>query len=283
MKIYRLVLFIAMTPFFMGCASKAINPEDFSIEGQIYDLETDEVVPNVEINVNAIGWSCPEASDEDGIYIIDDDCLKFKKHLSNMNLKEESQLDFSIQFDHEDYRPTEISLTWSLDNNTFVPPEIYLEPVIHDLRCPIGKFECIDHPSGCCRDCPPRTYWKMENGEEICKSSRIDPLSESKHQSQYLQINVRANQATNLSFGVDGFPPDETEEMELAGWDESSRILTIIIVDDNRSLEINCIVENEDYRQRIEWPSDATAGIEDELQIKWDNEEKMFTKNWGIE
>ena len=63
---------MAITPFFMGCASKAINPEDFSIEGQIYDLETDEVVPNVEINVNAKGWSCSETSYEDGEYIIND-------------------------------------------------------------------------------------------------------------------------------------------------------------------------------------------------------------------
>ena len=276
---------MAMTPFFMGCASKAISTEDFSIEGQIYDLETDEVVPNVEINVNAKGWSCPEASDDDGEYIIDDDCLKFKKHLSNMNLKEESQLDFSMQFDCEGYRPTEISLTWSLDNKKYVPPVIYLEPVITpDLRCPIGKFECIDHPSGCCRDCPPRTYWKMENGEEICKPSNIDPLLESKHHlEEYLQINVKASQVTNLSFGVDGFPPDETEEMELADWDESSKILTIIIVDDNRSLEINCKVNNEEYRQKIEWEKDATVGLEDELQIKWNNEEKMFTPNWRIE
>ena len=286
MKNGKLVLFSALVMIFIGCAgTKAkLSIDDLSIEGQVVDEESDMGLENVQITITGLkGWTCYENTDDDGEYLIDDGCIGLKKHLGSLNVKEENKLDFTIMYDHDDYKTHDMSLLWDLKYKTFNPPIISLEKIVQDEICPVGRIPCMELTSGCCKDCPSGKYWKMENKIEMCKEDRREIEIEGNSGAEYLFIKILTTQVLNMEFAIDGYTVVETEEEGLAEWDENDNSLTILIVDDNRKLEIKGTINNEPFTQLIRWNEGATAEQTGKLEIRWDNENSMFITSWESE
>jgi len=118
---------ILVISIFIGCASK-IKIDELSIEGEVYDEDTNEGLENVRVEIEGYGWTCNEKTKEDGDYYVDDTCIPLKRELINtIDLKKNPEIVLSISFDRKGYKPQEINLLkWDLKNDTFIPPEIYL-------------------------------------------------------------------------------------------------------------------------------------------------------------
>ena len=283
MLLKQILLSLSLVIIFIGCAPSKLAIDEFEIIGQVLDDESEEPIENVVVYVKSIGWDCDPATDEDGEYLVDsEECIRFKNHLESLDPKSDNILEFSIDYDHDDYEPYDESYSWNLKNTTFRPTEILLVPLDIGELCPFGREPCSNDPAGtgCCKVCPPGTYWAVENNAEVCKSTgRVLELEDASGE-EYLFIKIKASQVSDFSFGLDGFSVDEAEEMEIIDWDDDTRELGILITDDNRRLEINCTISDSEYTQTIEWNPDVTKLNADNLVIKWDEGKNIFKANW---
>jgi len=268
----------------VGCAPSKLAIDEFEIIGQVLD-ESVEPIENVVVYVKSIGWECDQATDDDGEYLFDsEECIKFKNHLESLDPKTDNILEFSIDYDHDDYEPYDESYSWNLKNTTFRPTEVELVLLDTIPLCPTEFEPCTDDPpgTGCCKECPPGTYWywSVVNNTEVCKPIRPPFQPPVVVGKKYLFIKIKASKASDFSFGLDGFSVDDAEAMEIIDWDDDTRELGILITDDNRRLEINCTISDSEYSQTIEWKFDMTKLNADNLVIIWDEKKKIFKASW---
>ena len=103
---YKILFVVIGIIFLIGCGgggSNKISVEKLELMGQVYDSNTGDPIEGVDITLNGSkGWSCNEISDEDGDYIINDECIKLKNRVETLNSnKLEKKLEFTILFDHD--------------------------------------------------------------------------------------------------------------------------------------------------------------------------------------
>ena len=274
-------LMILLISIFIGCASK-IKIDELSIEGEVYDEDTNEGLENVRVEIEGYGWTCNEKTKEDGDYYVDDTCIPLKRLLKKIDLKKKPEIELSISFDRKGYKPQEINLLkWNLKNDTFIPPEIYLVEAIIDPKCPSHKYPCTKHPSGCCIDCPVGTFWKMENGIEICKDGRKGGGEDTVVvRSKYIKIKLFSQQVDKISFAIEGRSLEDLESSEYLLWDREDNIISIQ-KNEVPSLDIYYTIDNNDYTQSIEWDPESIADRED-LELRWNSDQRKFVANWEI-
>jgi hypothetical protein len=275
---------ILLIPIFIGCASK-IKIDELSIEGEVYDEDTNEGLENVRVEIKGYGWTCNEKTKEDGDYYVSvddsyDTCIPLKRQLNTIDLKKNPEIELSIGFDLKGYKPQEINLLkWNLKDDTFIPPEIYLVEAIIDRPCPSYKYPCTKHPSGCCTDCPVGTFWKIENGEEMCKDvppRGVDPVVV---RSKYINIKLFSQQVDEISFEIDGKSQDELEEMGLDVWDEENNYIRLLRMSVAIQLDINYRIGESSETQSINLDPESIADRKD-LELRWNSSKKKFIASW---
>ena len=271
---------ILLIPIFIGCASK-IKIDELSIEGEVYDEDTNEGLENVRVEIKGYGWTCDEKTKEDGDYYVDDTCIPLKRQLNTIDLKKNPEIELSIGFDLKGYKPQEINLLkWNLKDDTFIPPEIYLVEAIIDPPCPSYKYPCTKHPSGCCTDCPVGTFWKMENGIEICKDGRKGGGEDTVVvRSKYINIKLFSQQVDEISFEIDGKSQDELEEMGLDVWDEENNYIRLLRMSVAIQLDINYRIGESSETQSINLDPESIADRKD-LELRWNSSKKKFIASW---
>ena len=279
-------LMILLIPIFIGCASK-IKIDELSIEGEVYDEDTNEGLENVRVEIKGYGWTCNEKTKEDGDYYVSvddsyDTCIPLKRQLNTIDLKKNPEIELSIGFDLKGYKPQEINLLkWNLKDDTFIPPEIYLVEADPTPPCPSYKYPCTKHPSGCCTDCPVGTFWKMENGIEICKDGRKGGGEDTVVvRSKYIKIKLFSQQLDEIKFEIDGKSLEELIQMEYLIWNREDNIISIQ-KNEVPSLDIYYTIDNNDYEESIKWDPESTSNRTD-LTLRWNNTEEKFIANWEI-
>ncbi|RMZ48979.1 hypothetical protein EB821_04755 [Candidatus Marinimicrobia bacterium PRS2] len=125
------------------------------------------------------------------------------------------------------------------------------------------------------------TFWKIENGIEVCKDGRIgdDPDSVIVR-SRFIIIKLFSEQVADLSFEIDGKSLEELIQMEYLIWDREDNIISIQ-KNEVPSLDIYYTIDNNDYTQSIKWDPESTPDSLD-LELRWNSSKKKFIPNWDI-
>ena len=285
-------LMILLIPIFIGCASK-IKIDELSIEGDVFDMQSNRTIEDVEIKINHYEWDCPTSwTSTDGYYKIKmEDCYNFPSYLEVLNESGKTEIIFDIVFEHEKYHrsdPNKIRWDLTLPKKNLGGQGLKQKPP--PPSCDPGYDPCVCllcDPPNCCPACggDQMRQWK----DEIPYCEKKPPPDIEKPPTEpppdYITFIIKRKNISDISFGLNGKSPEEStekaseKEEPLIIWEEEWGQLFVFFEYGEQVLEINSTYNGESYRRFVKWFHYEVEGKEN-LKIIWNSQTKEFDRSW---